>query len=466
MYSRAPRDAKARARGTIGGGFVIDTHASGGAASAAEHARARRRNAAIKGAFFAEVIDMFDIYLPVVVLTPIMGYFQPTDVEPSTAALLASFVFITTLLGRPLGSLLFGRMADRIGRRRASLYSVAGFSIITLAIGLTPGYESIGIWSYVLLVGLRFLDGICLGGGYTGAIPLALESAEKRHRGFVGGFILSGFCVAYIAINLVAMAMYALFPADGLDSPYARYGWRIPFFIGAALGGVLALYYLRHVEESEIWQAETAGGARALPMTALFRGEAGRNLLQVLVMMTGFWTTQNLIALYLPSVLLPQTLALAKEHVSLTLLVTYTCLFFSYIGAGLLGQRLGRRRAFLILGPAIATLGAFMLHTLTIAASWPLPAVVALTAALAILVTAPWGIIVTYINERFATDLRATGFGVGFSLSVVVTSFYAVYLRWLEDPFGAAAPVALLVIGAALATLGAWLGPETRDVDL
>ncbi|MGE0860226.1 MAG: MFS transporter, partial [Gammaproteobacteria bacterium] len=174
----------------------------------------------------------------------------------------------------------------------------------------------------------------------------------------------------------------------------------------------------------------------------------------------------NLIALYLPSVLLPQTLALAKEHVSLTLLVTYTCLFFSYIGAGLLGQRLGRRRAFLILGPAIATLGAFMLHTLTIAASWPLPAVIALTAALAILVTAPWGIIVTYINERFATDLRATGFGVGFSLSVVVTSFYAVYLRWLEGPFGAAAPVALLVIGAALATLGAWLGPETRDVDL
>lgn len=409
---------------------------------------------------------MFDIYLPVVVLTPIMGYFQPAHIEPSTAALLASFVFITTLLGRPLGSLLFGRIADRIGRRRASIYSVAGFSLITLAIGFVPGYQHIGIWSYVLLVSLRFLDGICLGGGYTGAIPLALESTEKHRRGIVGGVILSGFCVAYLAINLVAMAMYALFPADGLDSPYAQWGWRIPFLIGAALGGLLTLYYLRHVDESEIWQQETQAGRVALPMSALFRGAAGRNLLQVLVMMTGFWTTQNLVTLYLPSILLPQTLHLSKEEVSVTLLATYTVLFFSYIGAGMLGQRLGRRRAFLIIGPAIATLGALLLHALIGAVDLALPAIIALTVALAVLVTSPWGIIITYINERFATDVRATGFGVGFSLSVVVTSFYAVYLGWLEKLVGAAAPVALLCMGAVLATVGAWLGPETRDVDM
>jgi hypothetical protein len=82
------------------------------------------------------------------------------------------------------------------------------------------------------------------------------------------------------------------------------------------------------------------------------------------------------------------------------------------------------------------------------------------------LVTAPWGVIITYINERFVTDVRATGFGLGFSLSVVIPSFYAFYMNWLGAimPFKLTA-VALLVIGGLLGTVGALLGPETRDVD-
>jgi hypothetical protein len=75
-------------------------------------------------------------------------------------------------------------------------------------------------------------------------------------------------------------------------------------------------------------------------------------------------------------------------------------------------------------------------------------------------------VIITYVNERFATDVRATGFGIGFSLSVVLPSFYAVYLNWLGNLVSPhAAPAALLLIGAVIATIGAALGPETRDVD-
>ena len=465
MYSAHRRDATRAAR-HFRGGSTIDAHSARREFVAADATRTRRRNAAIRGAYFSELIDMFDIYLPVVVLTPIMGYFRPPDLAAGHAPVLDSLVFITTLLGRPLGSVLFGMMADRIGRRRASIISVAGFSIVTLLIGLIPGYQQIGVASYWLLVALRFVDGICLGGGYTGAIPLALESSDKARRGFVGAFILSGFCVAYVAINLVALAMFALFPLDGFDSPYAAYGWRIPFVIGAALGGVLALYYVHHVDESAVWQAETRSGAARQPAASLLRGANGRNLLQVVVMMTGFWTTQNLVTLYLPAVLLPQVLGLSKVEVSTTLLVTFTLLIGSYIGAGVLGQRIGRRRAFLLLAPAIGTVGGALLYLLGHGAGWPLPAIVALTAALAILVTAPWGIIVTYINERFVTEVRASGFGVGFSLSVVVTSFYAIYLEWLARAVGPqAAPAALMCLGALLATLGAALGPETRDVD-
>src|SRR5262249_20652483 len=154
-------------------------------------------------------------------------------------------VFITTLLGRPLGALLFGRIADRVGRRAASILSVTGFGVATFLIALIPGYDSIGIASYWILVILRFIDGVFLGGGYTGALPLAIEYSKKDQRGLVGGLILAGFPAAYVAINLIAMVMFALFPVGGPQSAYAEWGWRIPFMIGAFMAGFLALYYVR-----------------------------------------------------------------------------------------------------------------------------------------------------------------------------------------------------------------------------
>ena len=427
---------------------------------------AAKRVSAIKGAFYSEFIDMFDIYLPVVVLAPVLSYFQPPHLDPADANILASLVFITTLLGRPIGAFLFGLIADRIGRRKASIYSVTGFGIITFLIALVPGYQTIGIASYLLLVVLRFLDGIFLGGGYTGAHPLAIEYSKKQQRGFVGGFIIAAFPAAYVAINLVATAMFALVPLNGIDSPYAQWGWRIPFVIGAALAGLLALYYVFQVSESEIWKRETHAGQTAQPAHQLWRGRSGRSLLQVLILMTGFWTTQNIITIFLPSTLLLHMLHLTKFEISTTLLIAYTLLFFSYIGAGLLGQKIGRRRTFLILGPLIATVGAGILYALTNGQGMSLPIIILLVCLLSILVTAPWGVLVTYINERFVTEVRATGFGVGFSLSVIIPSFYAFYVNWLGHAVTAPfAPAALLCIGGVIATIGAAMGPETRDVD-
>lgn len=425
-----------------------------------------KRRSAIKGAIFSEFIDMFDIYLPTVVLSPVLFYFQPTHLDPGLQAIFASLVFITTLLGRPIGALLFGLMADRVGRRMASITSVTGFGIITLLIAFLPGYARIGVASYWLLVLLRFLDGICLGGGYTGAMPLAIEYARKEDRGFVGGLVLAGFPAAYIAINLVAMLMFALFPLAGADSPYAQVGWRIPFVIGGLMAGVLVLYYVFKVSESEIWKVETDEGQAKLPMSDLVRGRSGRNLLQVLVLMTGFWLTQNIITIFIPATLLLQFLHLPKFQLTSTLLICYAALFFSYIASGMIGQRIGRRRFFLLAGPLIATVGAAILYVLVTSTGLSLPAIILLVCLLSVLVTSPWGVIITYINERFVTDVRATGFGIGFSLSVIIPSFYAFYMNWLGVlmPFRLT-PVVLLCIGGLIGTLGAAMGPETKDVD-
>jgi MFS family permease len=360
-----------------------------------------KRKNAIKGAFFSEFIDMFDIYLPVVVLAPVLFFFQPPHLAAGMEAILASLVFITTLLGRPIGALLFGMVADRVGRRKASILSVSGFGVVTLLIALLPGYQTLGIASYWLLVLLRFVDGIFLGGGYTGAMPLAIEYSKKPQRGFVGGLIIAGFPAAYVTINLVAMVMFALFPLNGVNSPYAQWGWRIPFVIGALLAGVLALYYVYKVSESEIWESETGEKKpEKLPLTDLLRGKSGRNLLQVLLMMSGFWLTQNIITIYMPTGLLVRTLHLTGFQMSCTLLLSYFVLFFSYIGSGMLGQKIGRRRFFVIVGPLIATVGAVLLYVLSTAEGLSLPVIMLLVMLLSVLVTSPWGVIVLHELAR------------------------------------------------------------------
>lgn len=427
-----------------------------------------RRRSAIRGAFFSEFIDMFDIYLPVVALAPVLFVFQPANLSPSTEAMLGSLVFITTLLGRPIGALLFGMVADQIGRRTASIYSVTGFGVVTLLIALLPGYQTLGLSSYLLLVFLRFVDGIFLGGGYTGAMPLAIEYSRKDQRGFVGGLILAGFPAAYVVINLITLLMFFLFPLNGPGSPYTIWGWRIPFIAGAVLAGGLALYYKHKVAESEVWKQKEGEIEREekLPLSSLLSGKSGRNLLQVLILMTGFWLTQNIITIFLPTGMLVHTLHLSGVELTATLMITYAVLFFSYIGSGMLGQAIGRRRFFAIVGPLIVTVGAFLLYSLSHSQAMGFAPRTLIVCALAVLVTSPWGVIVTYINERFVTDVRATGFGVGFSLSVVLPSFYAFYMNWLSAIVPLAlTPVVLLMIGGAIGTLGAVMGPETKHVD-
>ncbi|GMA66148.1 MFS transporter [Alicyclobacillus fastidiosus] len=425
---------------------------------------AAKRKSAISGAFFTEFVDMFDIYLPTIILTPALDYFEPSKLPAGLEGILTSLVFITTLLGRPLGAMIFGAIGDKIGRRKTTIYSVSGFALVTLILALIPGYSSIGIASYWLLVILRFLDGVCLGGGYTGSHPLALEYSEKSRRGFVGAFILAAFPLAYILINLLGMVSFSIFPAGSAASPYEVWGWRIPFVIGAILAVWLVTYYVRSVPESEIW--ETSKQAKKTPLMSMFKGQNGRNFLQVFTMMTGFWLTQNIVTLFLPSTVLKTFLGMKGFPLTLTLLIAYAVLFFSYLASGVIGQRIGRRKFFVIMGPIVSVVGTALLYWILNAKGAPLILMIVLVSVFAAIVTSPWGVIVTYINERFATGVRASGFALGFSVSVIIPSFYAFFMDWL----GAAMPyrltgLVLLFIGGLIGTIGAAAGPETKDVD-
>lgn len=418
---------------------------------------------ALAGAWIGFFVDMFDIYLPVIALAPAAAYFEAKDISPGTAAIISGMIFAATLIGRPIGAIVFGHFGDRIGRRRTAIVAVTGFGVTTLLIAALPGYATLGLPAVIVLVALRFVDGIFLGGEYTSATPLALEYAPKRRRGLFGALIMTGYPLAYCAIALITFGLLEVIPSNGLDSPYVQWGWRIPFVLGALLAFGFVVWYARHVKESAAW--ENAPKAKA-PLLELLKGRNLRSFLQVFTMMTGVWLGLDMVSAVLPG-LLRRPVGFSNAEVTVVLIISYAVLALGYVGAGLLSQRIGRRPFFIVAG-ALTTIAAPVLFGLVVGRVVSgLVGVVLLTIVLNIIVLAGWGVVSTYINERFHVGIRASGYGVGYSLAVIVPAFYAFYQAGLAAFMPIEfTPLVLLALAGALIWIGAALGPETRDVDM
>ena len=310
-------------------------------------------------------VDMFDIYLPIIVLAPAIAYFIAPEMGNSTAAIVGGTIFAATLIGRPIGAAIFGHIGDTVGRKRATILALTGSGVATFLMALLPGYELLGMLIVVVFVLLRLINGIFVGGVYTSANPLAMEYSPKEKRGFYGALIMTGYPLAYAAISLITLVLLQFIPAGGLDSPYVQWGWRIPFFISTVLIFALVLYFVYSVAESQLFEAakesddsEDDGGS---PIVELFKGENLRSFLQVFVLMGGFWLT-----LYVPSAMLPglltSELELSGTSLTITLSIAFLVLAGGYMAAGVISQRIGRRPFLIISSIVMATVGTFLFY--------------------------------------------------------------------------------------------------------
>ena len=422
-----------------------------------------RLSPAVKRTVFAGCIgfavDFFDIYLPVLALAPVIGYFEPPGLSAAASTTIYFFTFAATLFGRPCGAVIFGHWADKIGRRRTTMVSIAGFGIFTVLIACLPGYATLGIWSLVLLIGLRFVDGVFMGGEYTSNNTLALEMVPKAGRGFVGGVLQGAFPIGFAMVSAVTSFLLSV----TTHQQYVDWGWRLAFVFGGAIAFAFLMFY-RTVPESPVWMESTKSVA---PLKEVFSGHHRRNLLQVFVMMVGFWFASQ-VASILPGILINQ-LHVPARVTSDIFLAGSVILFFGFVGCGMLSQVIGRRRTIVLCGLAILFGGSGLYYVLVAGAlaGAPMIQTVIVTMAFYILVVSPWGIVSTYISERFPTHIRACGYGIGYSAAVVIPAFTGVYLLGLSAVmpyvFG---PLVLLVLAGLLIITGALMGPETRDVDM
>jgi MFS family permease len=422
----------------------------------------RQLRAATIGGAFGFFVDMYDVYLPTIALAPALVYFVPKSLSAGTASIVAALIFVATLVGRPLGSVIFGRFADKVGRRRVTLWSVAGCGVTTLLIAVLPGYETWGLTAVVLLVVLRLVDGVFLGGEYTGAIPLAMESAGNERRGLYGGLVSIGFPLAYCAISLLTFVTLQFAPAEGAGSAYVQWGWRIPFLVGAALSGVFLVYYSRTVKESPVWKATSK---KSNPLKTVVLGPARRSFWQVFVLMTGVWFASNMASGLLPMSLGSQT-DLTPTQVTGVLVVAQFVHAICFPLFGMLVDRIGRRPFFLACGVGVGVVCAACFAYLAGGERSGLVGIFLLTLVIRVSGASMFAVTPSYICERFPAAVRGSGFGLGYSTPLLVTAGYAYYQDWLSHLMPLAwTPVVLLVLGGVLIAVGAAIGPETKDVD-
>src|SRR4051795_13612116 len=188
-------------------------------------------------------IEWYDFFLYGTAAGPVFDKLFFSGLDGAAAQFAAFGTFAVGFLARPVGGLIFGHFGDRIGRKQMLLMTLLIMGLGTALIGLLPSYDAIGVWAPILLVALRILQGIGVGGEYGGAVLLAVEYAPSHRRGFFGSF-------AHIGVPGGLFLASAAFSLAGLlpDDAFLAWGWRICFVLSAVLLAIGAYIRLSVLE--------------------------------------------------------------------------------------------------------------------------------------------------------------------------------------------------------------------------
>lgn len=416
--------------------------------------------AAVRAGVIGNYVDQFNIFLPVVALAPALA----TLAGPHASVTGGALVIVATLLGRPVGSMIFGRVSDRLGRTATTKIAIAGTAATSFAIAAVPGHGSIGVWAITAVIALRFVAGAFLAGEYTSAIPLAMEWSPPRRRGLVSGLIMS---MAPFAQATIAFATAGLIAILGLPT-YAAWGWRITFLVGGAASLTLLAYYSSRVADApdvarsrEVARAAENMNSRGL--RGILGGAHAGAFWQMFGLMTGLWLMTNMVVIVLAG-RLARELGLAGDVVGIVMGFAAVAQAVVMALTGHVSSLLGRRQFFVLWGLVAAAVGP-LLWLGTIAT--PVIPVVVGVGLLQILTVCGYGPVGAYLCERFPAHVRSTGYGTAYSLSIVGPALWPFWLPQLEGVLGHDGSVmAVLATGGLFVAGWGALGPRLSPTDL
>lgn len=350
-------------------------------------------------------IEFYDFFLYGTVAALVFNKLFFPNHDPFVSLLLAYASFGVTFFIRPLGGLIFSHMGDKYGRKNTLVISLLLMGIATVCIGLLPTYNTIGVLAPIILVFLRLLQGIAVGGEWGGAVLLAVENAPKEKRGFYGSFPAMGIPFGML-LGTSAVSLVSLLP----ESQFLSWGWRIPFLFSAVLV-IVGIWMRRGLEETSAFTEEKEKGKVVkVPLFETLRyhwkavlislGSKCTEVGPFYIFTTFFlaYATQNLG--------LSKTVALMIITVST--IVTTLCIPLM----GKLSDKIGRKQVFLMGAAGLALFSYpyfYLLSTKSIILIFAASII-----GLGILWSAIASIIGTMFTEMFSTNVGYTGISLGY----------------------------------------------------
>jgi metabolite-proton symporter len=384
--------------------------------------------------------------------------FFPTF-EPLVGTLLAFTTFAVGFVARPLGGIVFGHYGDKVGRKNVLVATLLLMGIATFLIGLMPTYATIGVWAPVLLVLLRFLQGLGLGGEWGGAVLMTLESGDRSKRGLNASWPQVGVPIGLLLAN----GMLSLMGAVSSDEAFLAWGWRVPFLLSGVLVLVGLWIRLTIAESPAFEQVEAKQEKARAPIVDVLRSYPRQVLLAIGARVgvdVAFYLFVLFITTYIVTYLgLPQSYALNAVLIAATFQVVFIPLF------GALSDRIGRRPVYLAgaIGAAAWTFAFFALLDTGSFALIVLAAVVAL-----LLHAAMYGPQASFIAEMFPTQVRYSGASMGYQMAGVIGGALApIIATALLSRYDTSLVVSLYaVVVLAVTILCVVIARETAKADL
>ncbi|MFK7916360.1 MAG: MFS transporter, partial [Pseudomonadales bacterium] len=368
-------------------------------------------------------IEWYDFFLYATAAALIFPtlFFSP-DMPPAIGLIASFSTFAVGFLARPIGGVLFGHYGDRYGRKKALVVAMLLMGGATTLIGLLPGYATLGVAAPLLLMLLRFAQGLAIGGQWGGAMLLVTENAPVKRRGFYGAYAQAGAAVGMIMANLAFLGVtYWLAPDE-----FMEWGWRLPFLFSIVLIG-LSLYVQYTMEETpEFHRLQAASAARAADSDIVAQTspvlQAARKYPREILLAAGAFLAVQVTFYILVAFLLAYGtneagLALPRSVLLIAVLIGSVVQIPALFIASAYSDRHGRRGVYM-LGAALMAVYGFVLFPLVDTGS---PVLIVLAMALGqILIGMMYGPQAAFLAEMFSAEVRYSGVSLGYQIGAIL----------------------------------------------
>jgi metabolite-proton symporter len=413
----------------------------------------------VAASFIGTTIEWYDFFLYGTAAALVFGDLFFPNAEPLVGTLLAFSTYAVGFAARPLGGIVFGHFGDRIGRKSMLVTSLLIMGTATFLIGLLPTYSSIGVLAPILLVVLRFAQGLGVGGEWGGAVLMAVEHSPKGRRGFFGSWPQMGVPAGLLISTLV----FKLVQSNTTEAAFSSWGWRVPFLASAILVVVGLVIRLKLMESPAFERVKETETEAPRPIVDVVR-KYPRNVLTAM----GMRVAENG-AFYVLTVF---TLAYGEDELGLEkdtmlngVIIAAALGLFTVPLWGWLSDRFGRKPMYLA-GAVITTLWAFPLFGLMNTES---PALIALGIVVGVNIghDLMYGPQAAYFAELFGTRVRYSGASLGYQLASVFAGGFAPLIATALLAAGGWELVALYMVGMGIISVVATLfARETFQTDI